>query len=460
MGRTDGESIEHVWLIMNGCASSTKEMGLGSRHDTLNCHFNYLNWTKYIMFGQALGRKLHKVLAESAWQTGIHTQFTACLPMPELLQEWMEEVTVWEADMSLLSPYMSVDETLAQAKHHLEEKERVSPAPIVNDTSAAACLFGRQTKACSRQRICVKADGEGVLTPAQATELQKKCKRLQKNLWLFQKLQMVYMPSVALKLSQESVAREEAIDVEDETIWMPSDFPAATQSSACWEGLAGKEEVLWEAECLDALEMIRSSQRTLRAFYVFCNMNVRGQVALTRAATTVERQVARSRFAENKYRRNANVVSMAGADFDVDTLLPLGEGHHVISWIWLTEGSMGDGNDEDLIKVEWLKSRARAQRWSEEVELLREEMQRVLVSLKHRGTWWETRRARTDDPGVSLAEGIGAYADHQALVQRKLVSSFKALWEADSETVPEDPDWEDVDDEEELPVDTKFIDSV
>ncbi|PBK98416.1 hypothetical protein ARMGADRAFT_1044038 [Armillaria gallica] len=30
MRRTDGESIEHVWSIMNRCASSMKEMGLGS----------------------------------------------------------------------------------------------------------------------------------------------------------------------------------------------------------------------------------------------------------------------------------------------------------------------------------------------------------------------------------------------------------------------------------------------
>ncbi|PBK98415.1 hypothetical protein ARMGADRAFT_920358, partial [Armillaria gallica] len=160
---------------------------------------------------------------------------------------------------------------------------------------------------------------------------------------------------------------------------------------------------------------------------------------------------------------NANMVSMARADFDVDTLLPLGERHHVISWIWLTEGNMGDGNDEDLIKaaqVEWLKSHARAQHWSEEVELLREEMRHVLVSLKHRVTWWEICCVRTDDSGMSLAEGIGAYTDHQALVQQKLASSFKVLWKADSETVPEDPDWEDVDNEEELPVDTNCIDSV
>ncbi len=55
---------------------------------------------------------------------------------------------------------------------------------------------------------------------------------------------------------------------------------------------------------------------------------------------------------EKKLRKleNADVVSMAGADFDVDALLPLGEGHRVISWIWLTEGSLGDGSDEDLIK--------------------------------------------------------------------------------------------------------------
>lgn len=60
--------------------------------------------------GQALGRKLRKVLAEAGRQADIHAQFTGCLPSPELLRKWTEEVTVWEDDMSLPSPYLVIVE--------------------------------------------------------------------------------------------------------------------------------------------------------------------------------------------------------------------------------------------------------------------------------------------------------------------------------------------------------------
>ncbi len=76
-------------------------------------------------------------------------------------------------------------------------------------------------------------------------------------------------------------------------------------------------------------------------------------------------------------------------------------------------------------------------------------MRQVLVSLEHKARWWEMRCTRTEDVDCSLAEGVVAYTDHQALIQRRLASSFKTLWEGAVETSPEDPDWKDVDDENE-----------
>ncbi len=43
---TDGEGIKRVWLEQNGCSSSAKEMGPGSRHDTLDDQFGAHNWRK------------------------------------------------------------------------------------------------------------------------------------------------------------------------------------------------------------------------------------------------------------------------------------------------------------------------------------------------------------------------------------------------------------------------------
>ncbi len=48
VGRTDGEAPERGWAAMNGLAASTKEMGPGSRRDTLDDHFGDYNWRKTV----------------------------------------------------------------------------------------------------------------------------------------------------------------------------------------------------------------------------------------------------------------------------------------------------------------------------------------------------------------------------------------------------------------------------
>lgn len=52
-GETDGEGIERNWgVTLNGAAPSTKEMGPGARHDTLDDHCGHANWQKLVNLGQ------------------------------------------------------------------------------------------------------------------------------------------------------------------------------------------------------------------------------------------------------------------------------------------------------------------------------------------------------------------------------------------------------------------------
>ncbi|SJL19078.1 uncharacterized protein ARMOST_22686 [Armillaria ostoyae] len=51
VGRTDGEAPERGWAATNALANSTKEMGPGSRRDTLDDHFGDYNWRKIIIIG-------------------------------------------------------------------------------------------------------------------------------------------------------------------------------------------------------------------------------------------------------------------------------------------------------------------------------------------------------------------------------------------------------------------------
>lgn len=53
VGRTDGEGPERLWSLFNGLALSTREMGPGSRRDTLDDCFGDHNWAKITGFGKS-----------------------------------------------------------------------------------------------------------------------------------------------------------------------------------------------------------------------------------------------------------------------------------------------------------------------------------------------------------------------------------------------------------------------
>jgi hypothetical protein len=53
-GQTDGEGIERPWANIGGIASSTRIMGPGARHDTVDDHWGNWNWQKLVGLGASL----------------------------------------------------------------------------------------------------------------------------------------------------------------------------------------------------------------------------------------------------------------------------------------------------------------------------------------------------------------------------------------------------------------------
>jgi hypothetical protein len=80
------------------------------------------------------------------------------------------------------------------------------------------------------------------------------------------------------------------------------------------------------------------------------------------------------------------------------------------------------------LRIEWCKARAREAQWTEEVCLLKEEMQRVEAFFEWEGNQWLQRAyARTFETEAEY-EGWAAYAKRQAALRSGLVASFKSLW--------------------------------
>ncbi|KAJ7898155.1 hypothetical protein B0H14DRAFT_3424516 [Mycena olivaceomarginata] len=103
-------------------------------------------------------------------------------------------------------------------------------------------------------------------------------------------------------------------------------------------------------------------------------------------------------------------------------------------WIWKVDSTTGE--DKDLIDnealwIEWARVRAKAMHYTEETDLLEEEMRRVLQFFQWRGDWWRARvglRAAWQDQ--TLQEGHASYALKQAAYQDGMRAGFEKQWRA------------------------------
>lgn len=92
-----------------------------------------------------------------------------------------------------------------------------------------------------------------------------------------------------------------------------------------------------------------------------------------------------------------------------------------------------------------MKSKARADRWTEEIQLVQEEMRRVLAFLEWKALWWTEEGGGKLDVKPDIADGIRAYAAKQASINHKLAHSFKMRWESEVETQDRDSEQGDFD---------------
>lgn len=67
-------------------------------------------------------------------------------------------------------------------------------------------------------------------------------------------------------------------------------------------------------------------------------------------------------------------------------------------------------------------------RWEEEVELLQEEMRRVLAFLHSQAAWWTEQGERWKGLPPDLSAGLRAYAHRQGDCRRELADHFRHIW--------------------------------
>ncbi|TFK58945.1 hypothetical protein BDN72DRAFT_781409 [Pluteus cervinus] len=451
VGRTDGEAPERGWAAMNGIAASTKEMGPGSRRDTLDDFFGDYNWRKVITISEALFHKVQDAVPERSEHVVCFIELCDAIAetSPEILAVWMKMVQDWEKDRTKPNPFTSTQQglTIHQVRLELatEDQDRIAKekaTEVQHEVRPSEMLSqGIELEDLQASLEYDYAHLSLHPTPLQSAKLLERRGRLLRRILDWIKVQKGHMPGISA-LRKDCSALNKSI-AEAIPLLMPSDVMKKLKVS---QELLEYEWRYRIAQIGTTLDDLRRHLLLRDQMYSSKDRHVRGQRANTRSKGVLDRVQEKVNNDAKKYRRIlqqlTNLATVAKNDGTWKaTWLPLNDsdisglknfdegirptlangrpsiGKWVLSWIWRRTGFLGGvihaNEGKQAVRIEWCKSRARAHRWQEECHLLKEEMRRVKTYFKYRADEWLALAAASYN---AEDEGRRAYAARQAAI--------------------------------------------
>lgn len=298
----------------------------------------------------------------------------------------------------------------------------------------------------------------------QRASLQEKRNSLANQIKRWRELQLLYMPGIVIPSppTRDDTDENQNDDIEDMILILPSALESSQRLTICKYRVAEYEQQFRLAQLEDSLVELRRVRRIRRTLVTNHRIQVAGQ---GRRANTRSRSVIdniQERITKFAHRYRAAYEALGHLDSSGswrETYLELkecdnrgpgkepeedgvGDGSYAPSWIWLSNprgrdpSGATDPNEDaseeevnDTMRVEWTMSFARAERWTEEIQLLQEEMRRVLAFLEWKSSdWLSKREARSAWVTPDIRSGLDAYARKQADICRNLAVSFATLW--------------------------------
>ncbi|KAF8139157.1 hypothetical protein K438DRAFT_2118931 [Mycena galopus ATCC 62051] len=284
-GQTCGEGIERPWAHIGAVGSSTKEMGPGSREDTLNGHWGSWNWQKIVGMGE--------------WVFGmiLRAQRTD-------LPAWRVMVEEYEAGRGK-NPYRMSKHGITEAEVLLqfeqEEAQRIQAGvPSIHSVSPGTFISAGLEIEDSQHHVRVQVELKKAGTTAQKIDVLALRRALNGSIQRFRKLQATYTPVAILAL-----ARRQNVPVDEQSenvpLFLPSALTQAERSSDAMKALAAIENALRDAQCSMALERLRLQLHIKSRLFLYKELQARNQGANTRARTIVTRNESKVQLHSEKY---------------------------------------------------------------------------------------------------------------------------------------------------------------
>ncbi|KAJ6462254.1 hypothetical protein C8R47DRAFT_1225566 [Mycena vitilis] len=493
VGRTDGEAPERGWADANRLANSTSISGPGARRDTLDVHFQYWNWKKTVGLGRTLLDRMKRYLPLMLDTRAAWVDIEASFP-PAVIEEWTAVAVLWESDDRKPNPFRSTvkHESLPAVRLKLAviASEDVIHERVRGDMHETEMLsMGLQLEEQQRALAThVKHVGAHETVDQGRRRVDRETK-LRRKIDSWMTVQQLFIPEVTLLREREDEERKRVaatqvvpgVCAQDMKLFLPSGIGRRAQ---CDTSLQDYEYQLRKGQAFAALDEMRGQLLVRTREYIYMDGSTTGNRAKTRSQTRIKGTQARIDQAGLEYRAARSALVSLGSllertewETHLKPLLPgdararpdqhfgdeerqrggrpskskkqkrggahpatesrqsqqLAESKMAMSWIWMAQD--GSEAQEDLVhnevlRIEWAKTRAKAMRYAEEVELLEEEMRRVRHFLDWRAGWWRSQvglRAHLQ-PDEALREGHAAYAAKQAGYMEALSVRFADNW--------------------------------
>ncbi|KAA1474820.1 hypothetical protein DENSPDRAFT_852549 [Dentipellis sp. KUC8613] len=487
VGRAYCEGVEGGWVNINSISVSTQEMGPGARHEMLNDHWNAWNWRKMVTFGDYFARALREAITWHAKTAASLAAFSSTIDV-DVCAKWLKMVEDWEKNKKKPDPYSEPHHamTMKSVKLQLANEEAAAAArgqPLLHDVTPNMFIqMGLELEDLQLSLKQPRAEMKVSPTIAATNDVRKQENTLLHRVLAWQEVQDIYMPGVSSlrkgsRTDEDYSNDDHMADIDADAnsdadthsmpaaesieLHLPSSVPHRLLLVESIRQLASVEAHLCSAQADDALTDVRRLLRTCHSVYNFKFLNVSGtgnkpnthiRAIFNQIQTRIDR-------AQHRYTRAFEaLLRLEPAGGWSVHLQPLvkddirgperaederSEGRRQLSWIWLVPKTTDESVDGfgDSMRVEWAKMRAWALRWEEEVELLLEEMCRVLKTFETEAIVWRTRGSARSNIRGDVESGLAAYAAKQAAIREALASKFRAQWCPIIEAFNLEPAW-------------------
>ncbi|KAI6008944.1 hypothetical protein EDC04DRAFT_2610794 [Pisolithus marmoratus] len=436
-GHLDGEILETLWAPFNKISPTARSMTQAHRQEVYDDHMRDSNWKKLVGMGKfflfswrgckfmpnitvpSLLKKYknsNKCLEE---MNQAYEHLTAVLD-PDKIARWESDALRAEADRGeALDIYLLKGDKAPTFQEVWLQLMKNPKSPSGNVGLVAWLAEGISIE---DSHICKGLDIDGTFTPQDDPAFCQSDEEEHEDREFWDDDEGDW------EAPEEEV---EGLALELMSIWMPSSIGAAKLTELGLHDLLKEERELRIGQANDCLDQLRADLGNKAMLYQQNFRTANSTREGTRTKKEIQKVVARVNKHVRSYQRARQAILRLDPDGNMaekyQEILPedlavskevteenrFGQGTSKLAWFWVIGGETSQlnveagGLMEEFYRINWLKARARRDRWKEEVSLVRHEMLWTGLWFEYHKKMWEQRALQSTEPGKE------AYANKQ-----------------------------------------------